>query len=347
MVDFLAQLEQGSRPLAGFRYPLLGFIVALAVTWFLTPLVRKLAFAKGAVDDPKRDDRRIHTEPLPRWGGIAIYLGIVASLCAVLPFAYPMHTFPLYLIGMLLVGGVLVAVGALDDLFQYSAKVQLLLLLGAGISIQFLYDNVGRIQMGSLGIPLGDGKYLALGLAAIPLTAIYIFIITKTMDTIDGVDGLAAGIATISASTLFSVSSDSDVIAALTSYIDADPEARAWLDGAADPWGMRVNPNYKGLVLPVNSWPVLETFVSDLSAQGNPCLALSPVPYLPLVAAPVSNPATVTLNMQFQNSNSTVSCQDAGDPNQKLVGLGRQSSGLRALCRRLALADTPRYDRPK
>lgn len=161
----------------------------------------------------------------------------------------------------------------------------------------------------------------------------------NAMEYINGYD-------TISASTLFSVSSDSDVIAALTSYIDADPEARAWLDGAADPWGMRVNPNYKGLVLPVNSWPVLETFVSDLSAQGNPCLALSPVPYLPLVAAPVSNPATVTLNMQFQNSNSTVSCKDAGDPNQKLVGLGRQITGRRALFGLVALADARRYDLP-
>ncbi len=202
--DLLAQTEAGSRPLAGFRYPLLGFVVALAVSWLMTPVVRKWAFAKGAVDDPKRDDRRIHKEPLPRWGGIAIYLGLVVSLLVVLPFAYPIHPFPPYLIGLILVGGLLVVVGALDDLFQYSAKIQLILLIGAGVLVQFLFDNVGRIQINTIGLPFGNGDFIDVRAwwLAVPLTAFYIFIITKTMDTIDGVDGLAAGIATISASTL-------------------------------------------------------------------------------------------------------------------------------------------------
>jgi len=159
------------------------------------------------------------------------------------------------------------------------------------------------------------------------------------MDYVNGYD-------TISASTLFSVSSDSDVVRALTSYITADPDARAWLDGAADPWGMKVNPNYRGIALPVVAWPVLDTFVSGLAAQGNPCLATNPVPFLPLVAAPVSNPATVTLNMQFQNSNSTIVCKDAGDPNQKLVSIGRQITGRRAIFGVVALADAARYDLP-
>lgn len=204
-MDWISSLANAQpAPLAGFRYPLLGFAIALAVSWFLTPWVRKLAFAKGAVDDPKRDDRRIHKEPLPRWGGLAIFAGMAVSLLAALPFAYPEKPFPPYLIGLLLVGAILVAVGALDDLFQYSAKVQLLLLLGAGVAVQFLYDSVGRIQINTIGNPFVGGQYLDLRVVglAVPVTALYIFIITKTMDTIDGVDGLAAGIATISAATL-------------------------------------------------------------------------------------------------------------------------------------------------
>ena len=203
-MTWLLMNAEASRPLAGFRYPLLAFAVALAVTWLLTPWVRKLAFAKGAVDDPKRDDRRIHKEPLPRWGGIAIYAGLVVALLAVLPFAYPNKPFPPYLIGLLLVSGLLVVIGALDDLFQYSAKIQALLLLLAGIVVQFAFDNVGRIQINTFGVPFSDGAYLDVRVLwlAVPITAIYIFVITKTMDTIDGVDGLAAGIATISASTL-------------------------------------------------------------------------------------------------------------------------------------------------
>ena len=56
------------------------------------------------------------------------------------------------------------------------------------------------------------------------------------------------------------MSSDSDVIEALTTYINDDPTARAWLDGKPDQWGMVVNPAYKGIALPVDQWPLLSTF---------------------------------------------------------------------------------------
>ncbi len=195
---------KATRPLDGFRAPLLAAIVAMLVTAILTPQVRKLAFARGAVDDPKRDDRRIHKEPLPRWGGLAIFAGILASLLAVLPVAFPRSTpYPPYLIGMLVIGAVFVIVGALDDLYQYSAKIQLVVLLLGGVAVQFFASPIGQVQIKTLGIPLSvPPQHILLGAAAIPITAIYIFVITKTMDTIDGVDGLAAGIATISAGTL-------------------------------------------------------------------------------------------------------------------------------------------------
>lgn len=206
--ELLATLNTGT---SGFGYPMATALLALIATYFLTPLVRKLAFAKGAVDDPKRDDRRIHKEPLPRWGGIAIFAGVVIALAVVLPFAYPMgRAFPAYLLGMAGIGTVLVIFGALDDLYQYSAKIQLLVLLGAGVLVQFCYGDVGygqvgRIQIGSIGIPLTHPhQYIVLGhgILAVVLTAIYIFVVTKTMDTIDGVDGLASGIAAIAATTL-------------------------------------------------------------------------------------------------------------------------------------------------
>ncbi len=196
--------------LKGFRYPMIAALIALAVSWFLTPFVIKLAKAQGAVDDPKSDDRRIHKEPIPRWGGLAIYAGLVASLLVVLPFAYgPAQVkFPFWLIGLMLVGGALVIVGALDDLYQYKAKIQALLLLSAGFIIQLFagppgLNAIDRVQVGTLGIPFDPHHFWRiLPFAAAPLTAFYIFVVTKTMDTIDGVDGLAAGIATISATTL-------------------------------------------------------------------------------------------------------------------------------------------------
>jgi UDP-GlcNAc:undecaprenyl-phosphate GlcNAc-1-phosphate transferase len=211
MIDTLQLLAKANPDSSGFNYPILTAVVALLVTYLATPFVRRLAIKQGAVDDPKRDDRRIHKEPLPRWGGIAIYAGIVLALALILPVAYPLgKAFPAYLIGIVVIGGLLVFAGALDDLFQYSAKIQLLILLAAGVGVQFFYGyvgygQVGRVQIGSLGIPLTHPPQaieLGHGVLAVIITAIYIFIVTKTMDTIDGVDGLASGIAAIAASTL-------------------------------------------------------------------------------------------------------------------------------------------------
>ncbi len=199
----VAEIEP--KVLGGFRYPLLAGAIALVACVLLTPAVRKLAFKHGAVDDPTRDDRRVHTEPLPRWGGVAIFGGLLISLALVLPFAYPFEPFPLYLIGILGIGGLIVVFGALDDLHQFSAKLQILVLLGAGVAIQYFGDDPRRtVQIAGASWPLfaGEGRWIEFGIWSIPLTAVYVFVVSKTMDTIDGIDGLAAGIAAIASATL-------------------------------------------------------------------------------------------------------------------------------------------------
>jgi hypothetical protein len=147
------------------------------------------------------------------------------------------------------------------------------------------------------------------------------------------------------ASTLLSIASDSDVIEALTSYINTDPEARAWLNGKPDPWGMVVNPKYKGIQLPITNFPLLDTYESPSldDPTKNPCLATDPVPWLPIVAAPVQNPATITLDMQFDIANPQINCTNAGAPNQKLAAIGRETPGQRFLVGVTSLADAARY----
>jgi hypothetical protein len=146
-----------------------------------------------------------------------------------------------------------------------------------------------------------------------------------------------------SAAAIAVMSSDSDMMTAVSAYINADPEARAWLDGAADPWGMVVNPAYKHLSLPVANWPLLDSHLVHLGTGSNSCLDQSPVPWLPLVAAPVSNPATVALNMQFDIANSQTNCKNNGAQNQKLGAIGRQAPGTRFLIGLVSLADSARY----
>jgi hypothetical protein len=150
---------------------------------------------------------------------------------------------------------------------------------------------------------------------------------------------------TFGASALVMLSSDSDLVSALTSYINADPDARAWLDGQPDPWGMVVNPNYRGIKLPVDGWPLLDTFEpKSIYENGtNPCLTLNPVPYLPLVASPMNSIALISLNLQYAIQQSQVVCTNADTLNPKLVATGPETIGSRFLIGITSLADANRY----
>jgi hypothetical protein len=160
--------------------------------------------------------------------------------------------------------------------------------------------------------------------------------------------GITHGVdATEAASTLLALSSDSDVMEALTAYINDNKAARAWLNGKPDPWGMVVNPAYKGIKLPVDNWPLLSTFEpKKLYASGtNDCLKNSPVPFLPLVAAPLARLEQITEAMQFSIAQSTVECSqiDGTTLGEKLIPLGRQTVGFRFMIGVTAVADSDRY----
>jgi hypothetical protein len=156
--------------------------------------------------------------------------------------------------------------------------------------------------------------------------------------------GIGRAIYSEAASTILVLSSDSDIIWALTSYINSDPTARAWLNGTRDPWGMKVNPNYKDIALPVTRWPLLDTFQSgyEYTATANPCLNASPSPWLPLVASPVQSIETLTLDMQFDIANSQINCVVSGN-SAKLASVGRESYGQRFLLGVTTLGDASRY----
>ena len=157
-----------------------------------------------------------------------------------------------------------------------------------------------------------------------------------------------------SAAAALILSSDSDVIWALTSYMLADPEARQWLDGVPDPWGMHVNPVYRinfpeaQLTLPTYTWPLLSRYEppSLYTGDSNHCLADDPVPYLPLVAAPVTRMSIITQDMELALPTSTVTCSQpiiGSSVGEKLVSDGRQPPGLRFLLGVTSVADAQRY----
>lgn len=179
------------------------FLLALATTYLLTPWVRRLAIRAGALDIP--DARRVHTEPIPRWGGLAIYIGVAVGMLAGLARLYLLAPSDsvflgraLQFLGLLLAGTGVLVVGMLDDRKQFSALVQMGALLLAGLVVQLF-----GVQIEGFAAPIGgkfsEARWIPLGAWAIPITALWIFVVSKTMDTIDGLDGLAAGVSAIAA----------------------------------------------------------------------------------------------------------------------------------------------------
>ncbi|CAM3619637.1 MraY family glycosyltransferase [Hydrogenibacillus schlegelii] len=166
--------------------------IAFGVTFVATPLVRRLAFAVGAVDVP--DARKVHRGVMPRLGGLAIFLGFLAGVGWLSAgFAE---------IGAALLGGVIVVLtGALDDRFGLSPLVKLIgqmlaaaVVIAAGIRMEFIH------------LPFAAEKTLEFGLLAVPITLFWIVGVTNAINLIDGLDGLAAGVTAIAAATMFVLS---------------------------------------------------------------------------------------------------------------------------------------------
>jgi hypothetical protein len=163
--------------------------------------------------------------------------------------------------------------------------------------------------------------------------------------------GLPATVQTEAASALLALSSQSDVIWALTSYINDNPAARAWLNGQPDPWGMTVNSAYKGIALPVSLWPLNSTYEPQTWITGtqvqNQCYQKSPSPLLPLIGAPSSDLPTIAEDVQFYLAQSDTSCpnfQPEYPESWVLAPLGPQGVGNRFMIAVTSLADAQRYD---
>ena len=164
------------------------FLIALIVAYVLTPGVKKLAIKVGAVDKPNA--RKVHTHAIPRLGGLAIYVGFMAAVLFCVPVRHE-------LLGLLLGCTAIVALGIWDDICNIPAKVKLggqivaaCIPIAFGIQIEWLTNPFGTL------IVLPE-------LVAIPVTIFWIIGFTNTVNLIDGLDGLAAGVSFIASVSMF------------------------------------------------------------------------------------------------------------------------------------------------
>ncbi len=169
---------------------ILSILVAVIISFALTPLVKKLAHKVGAIDIPK-DDRRVHKDPMPRLGGLAMYIGFIVSTMLFTDLSKS-------IIGMILGATIIVIMGVVDDIKPLPAKLKLgiqilaaLVLVAFDIQIEYVTNFFKP-----------DELIFFKPIISIPLTIFWVVGITNTVNLIDGLDGLAAGISAIAAITL-------------------------------------------------------------------------------------------------------------------------------------------------
>jgi UDP-GlcNAc:undecaprenyl-phosphate GlcNAc-1-phosphate transferase len=177
--------------LRGTPEVLYGAAIALLVVVLLTPAVGGMARLLGVVDEP--DGRRLNRRPIPRLGGIAIFLGIVVPSIAFLDLSGEMR-------GILLGAAVACVVGAVDD-FRGLAPVPKLAgqVLAASIPVAFgtWIDHFTLPFVGAVDLPAAVG---------VPLTIVWIVAVMNMVNFLDGMDGLASGVCAISGVTFAVIS---------------------------------------------------------------------------------------------------------------------------------------------
>lgn len=177
------------------------FLIAFAISYTLTPHAKKLAYKIGAIDVPK-DNRRVHKEPIPRLGGLAIYVAFIfTTIVTILLNRSVFDTIERDFTGILIGATMIVTIGILDDIKPISAKLKLsvqvlaaLIAIYFGVRIEFVSSILGNTSATT-----------GLGILSIPITLFWIVGITNTVNLIDGLDGLAAGVATIASFSLGTV----------------------------------------------------------------------------------------------------------------------------------------------
>ncbi|MFH1622849.1 MAG: MraY family glycosyltransferase [Candidatus Omnitrophota bacterium] len=156
------------------------FLIALGVSWFITPVVANIAKRFKILDKPVKN--KVHKKPTPRLGGLAIFIAYFLSLF--LTKNLNSDT------GMIIFGGVVVLLlGAMDDMFKVPAV------------LKFLTICVLTFYLAWQGLFVGlFGNIFFLNLL---VTLLWIVGVTSAFNAVDNMDGLASGIAAIASVTFF------------------------------------------------------------------------------------------------------------------------------------------------
>ncbi len=153
------------------------FLFVLAIT----PFIKKVANHVGALDIP--NERKVHKVPIPRLGGLGIYMGFLLGYIL-------FGTMSLRMNAILIGSFIIIVTGIVDDIKPIPAKVKFLFQIIAASVVAFY----GKILLSDLS---AFGFYIEFGVFSYPITILFIVSIINCINLIDGLDGLAAGLSSI------------------------------------------------------------------------------------------------------------------------------------------------------
>ena len=172
-------------------------LAAAAVTYILTPLVRRFAIAVGAMHAAR--ERDVHELPTPLLGGFAIYGGLAAALLVAsrLTGLSSVFTETNMAKGLLLAGGLVVFMGFVDDRWGMGALSKLAGQVAAGVILVWSGAEIPWLPApGGVTLILTSDQQIA-------VTILVVVVTMNAVNFIDGLDGLAAGIVGIGAIAFF------------------------------------------------------------------------------------------------------------------------------------------------
>jgi UDP-GlcNAc:undecaprenyl-phosphate/decaprenyl-phosphate GlcNAc-1-phosphate transferase len=176
---------------------LLVFLASAGTTFALTPAVRRVVIRFGAIDHPS--DRKVHPKATPTMGGLAMYAGFLVGLglSRFLPFFADMNAKSAEPLAALIACTAMVGLGAIDDKRGTSALAK----LTAQIFIGGLLILLG-VQVLYFWLP-GAGIVSVSSDLAVLLTLLWMALVVNAVNLVDGLDGLAAGMVAIAATSFF------------------------------------------------------------------------------------------------------------------------------------------------
>lgn len=166
---------------------ILGSVIAYIFGMFLVPMVIDFSRKEGLVDLP--NERKIHTKPISRIGGVAIFSSVMLTFLSLILLSY--YPYGSLLSGVLLGSSLMFLLGLVDDIYNLDAKTKLFIQIAIATLAYLLGISIQTLPF------IGD-----IGLWSYPVTVLWIVGISNALNFIDGVDGLAGTITTLAVITL-------------------------------------------------------------------------------------------------------------------------------------------------